>query len=299
MPWIPTAGTDSPIQRVPSGFPGPGRDGLEPARPVGLGAGTTTGSAACRRSASVPDGVGYHGWPVATRNIRTRRHPVEEAERVRRAVDDDDRRRCSRARHRPARSGRRAHRHDASREPASSRRDDRRRRRRSGAPCTPYLLGRDERPAVDEARSSARCARAGRAPSASVVDPAAQHGGRGTRTAIGERTPRRARRAHARPRRRRRSSRAAPSAMTRKRRAAVLDDDRSRDRVAEQRAGGLRGQSADARCRSTLDAGRDRGRAAARQPAPRRRSCTAAAATKSRKSAARFTTVVNGTRGGG
>ena len=35
MPWMPTAGDEIPIQRVPSGLPGPGRDRLRVLRPVG------------------------------------------------------------------------------------------------------------------------------------------------------------------------------------------------------------------------------------------------------------------------
>src|SRR5918999_4033713 len=69
VPWIPTYGAEIPIQRVPSGFPGPGG----------------TGSASCAQSdgggyhqgfrcfvtiSNAPVGVGYRASPVATPNAR-------------------------------------------------------------------------------------------------------------------------------------------------------------------------------------------------------------------------------------
>ena len=43
VPWMPTPGAERPIQRVPSGLPGPGGTGSSP-RPTPSSAGTTTGS---------------------------------------------------------------------------------------------------------------------------------------------------------------------------------------------------------------------------------------------------------------
>src|SRR5918992_3061147 len=74
VPWIPTAPTDRPIQRVPSGFPGPGGIGEEPeAQPV-FG-GYHQGLRCFETIRKRPRGVGYDGWPTATRKTRASRIP--------------------------------------------------------------------------------------------------------------------------------------------------------------------------------------------------------------------------------
>src|SRR5437868_10862185 len=69
---MPTPAAFSPIQRVPSGFPGPGGIGCAPAA-HGEGGGTHHGFSCLSTIRHRPDGVGYADCPVATWKVRTRR----------------------------------------------------------------------------------------------------------------------------------------------------------------------------------------------------------------------------------
>src|SRR4029453_15948601 len=65
VPWMPTPGALKPIQRVPSGFPGPGGTGFSPFAQSEAG-GYHHG---CRCIVTIekwPTGVGYWDCPVAT-----------------------------------------------------------------------------------------------------------------------------------------------------------------------------------------------------------------------------------------
>ena len=57
VPWIPTPGADKPIQRVPSGFPGPGGIGLSPFA-HGESGGRHQGFSCMSTMLNVPSGVG-------------------------------------------------------------------------------------------------------------------------------------------------------------------------------------------------------------------------------------------------
>ena len=70
VPWIPTEGELMPIQRVPSGLPGPGGTWLAPLA-QGDGGGYHQGFRDIWMILNVPSGVGYAAWPVATLNTRT------------------------------------------------------------------------------------------------------------------------------------------------------------------------------------------------------------------------------------
>jgi hypothetical protein len=75
VPWIPTYGAESPIQRVPSGLPGPGGTGsLSCAQSDG--GGYHHGSRHLTLISNRPSGVGYADWPVATLNTRVSVVPV-------------------------------------------------------------------------------------------------------------------------------------------------------------------------------------------------------------------------------
>ena len=90
VPWMPTPGDEIPIQRVPSGLPGPGRDRLLALRPVGVGRvpprvlplDDDLEAAERRRIARLAGGDAERA---------PRPHPVVEVEPVRAAPDDDDR----------------------------------------------------------------------------------------------------------------------------------------------------------------------------------------------------------------
>src|SRR5437667_11764056 len=72
VPWMPTPAAFSPIQRVPSGLPGPGGIGRAPTA-HGDGGGVHHGFSCLSTICHTPDGVGYADCPVATWNVRTRR----------------------------------------------------------------------------------------------------------------------------------------------------------------------------------------------------------------------------------
>ena len=63
---MPTPGAESPIQRVPSGFPGPGGIGTAPCAHGASGGGTQVGFSTLLMMVKWPSGVGYAGCPTAT-----------------------------------------------------------------------------------------------------------------------------------------------------------------------------------------------------------------------------------------
>ena len=67
---MPTPAADRPIQRVPSGFPGPGGTGFSPCA-HGEAGGRHHGLRCMSTIANRPEGVGYWTRPVATPNVRT------------------------------------------------------------------------------------------------------------------------------------------------------------------------------------------------------------------------------------
>src|SRR5581483_4498351 len=68
VPWMPTPGTESPIQRVPSGLSGPGGTGFSPLAQSSWIGGYHHGSFHFTMMWKVPAGVGEIAWPVATGN---------------------------------------------------------------------------------------------------------------------------------------------------------------------------------------------------------------------------------------
>ncbi len=74
VPWIPTPGAVNPIQRVPSGFPGPGGIGSSPSAHSESG-GNHHGCRAIVAIEKRPTGVGYSDVPVATPKIFQSRMP--------------------------------------------------------------------------------------------------------------------------------------------------------------------------------------------------------------------------------
>src|ERR1041385_3904725 len=70
VPWMPTPAASRPIQRVPSGLPGPGGIGFAPTA-HGDGGGVHHGFSCLSTMCQTPDGVGYDDCPVATWNART------------------------------------------------------------------------------------------------------------------------------------------------------------------------------------------------------------------------------------
>ena len=58
VPWIPTFGDERPIQRVPSGFPGPGGTGFSPTAQADPGGGYHQGSRNLTMTSNRPSGVG-------------------------------------------------------------------------------------------------------------------------------------------------------------------------------------------------------------------------------------------------
>ena len=72
---MPTPGLEMPIQRVPSGFPGPGGTGSLPCAHGELG-GYHHGFFHLTTTRKRPSGVGYCRWPVATPNDLTNRIPL-------------------------------------------------------------------------------------------------------------------------------------------------------------------------------------------------------------------------------
>ncbi len=79
VPWMPTYGAEMPIQRVPSGFPGPGGIGFAPSAQAEPCGGYHHGLRCIVTISNVPTGVGYEDWPVATRNVRLSFVPGVEA----------------------------------------------------------------------------------------------------------------------------------------------------------------------------------------------------------------------------
>jgi hypothetical protein len=65
VPWMPTPRAERPIQRVPSGFRGPGGIGLAPAAQPESG-GYHHGFRCFETIENRPSGVGYCGRPTAT-----------------------------------------------------------------------------------------------------------------------------------------------------------------------------------------------------------------------------------------
>src|SRR4249919_3186122 len=70
VPWMPTAGADVPIQRVPSGLPEPGGIGSRPFAQGEFG-GIQVGFFSFSVTTNVPVGDGNRGWPIATGNVPT------------------------------------------------------------------------------------------------------------------------------------------------------------------------------------------------------------------------------------
>src|SRR3954454_16562599 len=70
VPWMPTYGAVSPIQRVPSGFPGPGGIGFAPSAHADPAGGYHHGSNCLLMTSYLPSGVGYSDRPVATWKVR-------------------------------------------------------------------------------------------------------------------------------------------------------------------------------------------------------------------------------------
>lgn len=74
VPWMPTPGDDRPIQRVPSGLPGPGGIGWRFCAQFDLG-GNHHGLRAFDTIEKRPRGVGNPRFPVPTRNVCMSRVP--------------------------------------------------------------------------------------------------------------------------------------------------------------------------------------------------------------------------------
>src|SRR5205809_6278617 len=72
---MPTPGAEIPIQRVPSGLPGPGGTGFSPCAHGEFG-GYHHGFFHITTIEKRPFGVGYRGCPVATPRRRTNRIPL-------------------------------------------------------------------------------------------------------------------------------------------------------------------------------------------------------------------------------
>src|SRR5207253_1854053 len=72
VPWMPTAGAEVPIQRVPSGLPGPAGIGPRPFAQGELG-GNQVGLSCLVMMLNWPRGVGKLAIPVATGKVRTTR----------------------------------------------------------------------------------------------------------------------------------------------------------------------------------------------------------------------------------
>src|SRR5580765_2211273 len=75
VPWMPTSGTERPIQRVPSGFSGPGGIGSRSFAQLESG-GYHQGRRYLLTILNRPWGVGVHVPPVATVNTRRGRAPL-------------------------------------------------------------------------------------------------------------------------------------------------------------------------------------------------------------------------------
>src|SRR5829696_5882110 len=80
VPWMPTAGAERPIQRVPSGLPGPGGIGSA-SFAQSDGGGRHQGFRCMSTIDHVPSGVGYDDWPVATPKLLTVRGPLKRVRR--------------------------------------------------------------------------------------------------------------------------------------------------------------------------------------------------------------------------
>jgi len=90
VPWIPTPGAESPIQRVPSGFPGPGGTGFSPWAHDEAG-GYHHGLRHLTTIAKRPSGVGYDDCPTAIPNARFEAHACVQKELLRLPADHDHR----------------------------------------------------------------------------------------------------------------------------------------------------------------------------------------------------------------
>src|SRR5215211_7615964 len=75
VPWIPTAAAERPIQRVPSGLPGPGGIGFASLAHSESG-GRHHGLSCLVTIDQVPAGEGYCAEPVATPKVRTALSPL-------------------------------------------------------------------------------------------------------------------------------------------------------------------------------------------------------------------------------
>src|SRR5580765_7107004 len=75
VPWMPTPAASRPIQRVPSGLPGPGGTGFSPFAHAESG-GIHHGFSCIVTMCHMPDGVGYIACPVATPNEWTKLSPL-------------------------------------------------------------------------------------------------------------------------------------------------------------------------------------------------------------------------------
>ena len=85
---MPTAGEEIPIQRVPSGFPGPGGIGFASFAQSEAG-GYHHGFRHLTMISKRPSGVGYCDWPGGDAERAPELHPVVELEPVRAAPDHD------------------------------------------------------------------------------------------------------------------------------------------------------------------------------------------------------------------
>jgi hypothetical protein len=71
---MPTPGASIPIQRVPSGLPGPGGTGFSSFAHADSG-GYHHGSRCMFTTCHIPEGVGYSDCPLAIPNVCTRSRP--------------------------------------------------------------------------------------------------------------------------------------------------------------------------------------------------------------------------------
>ena len=78
VPWMPTYGEEIPIQRVPSGLPGPGGTGSAPSAQAEPSGGYHHGLRCRLMISKLPIGVGYEDWPVATRKTRFSLSPLKK-----------------------------------------------------------------------------------------------------------------------------------------------------------------------------------------------------------------------------
>src|SRR5437764_15260062 len=77
VPWMPTPGALNPIQRVPSGLPGPGGTGVAPAAHESWVGGNHHGFLCLTTTWQWPRGVGQAGRPAVTGTTTTTGSPGE------------------------------------------------------------------------------------------------------------------------------------------------------------------------------------------------------------------------------